>query len=326
MTEEITKNPTVVMVTGGTGLVGQGIKEFVTGNDNKNTKEGETWVFLSSKDGDLIDRKATEAIFEKHKPTHVIHLAAKVGGLFANMTEKVEFYRENIIMNDNVMECCRIYKVEKLVGMLSTCIFPDKTTFPIDETMIHNGPPHHSNEGYAYAKRMIDTMNRAYAHEYGCNFTSIIPTNIYGGHDNFSIDKGHVIPGLIHKCYKAKRDNTPFCIWGSGTPLRQFIYSGDLAELTVWVTREYNEADPIILSVDEADEVTIKDVALAVAKAMKFEGKIDFDTSKADGQHKKTACNKKLRKYRPDYEFTSMPDGIQKSVDWFIENYETARK
>eukprot|EP00536_Pseudo-nitzschia_multiseries_P008416 jgi/Psemu1/241200/estExt_Genewise1.C_2130036 len=314
------------MVTGGSGLVGQGIKEFVTENDNANQKEGETWIFLSSKDGDLTDRKATEAIFEKHKPTHVIHLAAKVGGLFANMAQKVEFYRENIIMNDNIMECCRIYKVDKFVGMLSTCIFPDKTTYPIDETMIHNGPPHHSNAGYAYAKRMIDTMNRAYKEEYGCNFTSIIPTNIYGKHDNFSIEKGHVIPGLIHKCYKAKTDDTPFCIWGTGTPLRQFIYNRDLAELTVWVTREYDEADPIILSVDEEAEVSIKDVALAVAKAMKFEGKVDFDTSKADGQYKKTACNKKLRKYRPDYKFTSMPDGIQESVDWFVENYETARK
>lgn len=321
--EEATK-PIVVMVTGGSGLVGQGIKDFVTEDNNK--KPGETWVFLSSKDGDLTDRKATEAVFEKYKPTHVIHLAAKVGGLFANMAEKVEFYRLNMLMNDNVMECSRIYKVEKLVGMLSTCIFPDKTTYPIDETMIHNGPPHHSNEGYAYAKRMIDTMNRAYAEEYGCNFTSIIPTNIYGKHDNFSIEKGHVIPGLIHKCYKAKQDDTPFTIWGSGTPLRQFVYNRDLAELTVWVTREYNEPNPIILSVDEADEVTIKDVALAVAKAMKFEGKVEFDTSKSDGQHKKTACNNKLRKYLPDYKFTTMPDGIQQSVDWFVDNYETARK
>jgi len=314
------------MVTGGSGLLGQGIKDYVMENNKQNQKPGETWIFLSSKDGDLTDRKETEAIFEKYKPTHVIHLAAKVGGLFANMAEKVEFYRLNIIMNDNVMECSRIYKVQKLVGMLSTCIFPDKTTYPIDETMIHNGPPHHSNEGYAYAKRMIDTMNRAYASEYGCNFTSIIPTNIYGKYDNFSIEKGHVIPGLIHKCYKAKQDNTPFRIWGSGTPLRQFVYNRDLAELTVWVTREYNETDPIILSVDEADEVTIKEVALAVAKAMKFEGKIEFDTSKSDGQHKKTACNNKLRKYRPGYKFTSMADGIQQSVDWFVENYETARK
>ena len=256
----------------------------------------------------------------------MIHLAAKVSGLFANMAEKVEFYRKNTLINDNIMENCRIHKVKKLMSFLSTCISPEKTTYPIDETMLHDGPPHPSNEGYAYAKRLIDTMNRAYAEEYGCNFTSIIPTNIYGPYDNFSIQKGHVIPGLIHKCYLAKKNNTPFTIWGSGTPLRQFIYSMDLAELTVWVMREYHSPDPITLSVDEAAEVSIKHVALSVAKAMKVEGEVVFDTEKADGQFKKTACNKKLRSYRPDYKFTTIDDGIQKAVDWFNANYETCRK
>jgi len=312
----------VVMVTGGSGLVGQAIRTFVEEHANSS----EEWIFLSSKDGDITDRKATEAIFQKYKPTHVIHLAAKVGGLFANMAQKVEFFRENILMNDNIMECCRIYKVEKLVSFLSTCIFPDKTTYPIDETMLHDGPPHPSNEGYAYAKRLIDTMNRAYAEEYGCNYTSIIPTNIYGPHDNFSIEKGHVIPGLVHKCFLAKQNKTPFEIWGSGTPLRQFIYSHDLAELTVWVLREYDSPEPITLSVDESQEVSIKQVALAVAKSMNFQGEIKFDTSKADGQFKKTASNKKLRQLRPDYEFTTIEDGIQKTVDWFVANYDSARK
>jgi len=311
-----------ILVTGGSGLVGQAIKAYT----DEHSQPGETWIFLSSKDGDLRVRGDTDKIFEKYQPTHVIHLAAKVGGLFANLSQKVEFYRENTLINDNIMENCRLHNVTKLVSMLSTCIFPDKTTYPINETMLHDGPPHPSNEGYAYAKRLIDTMNRAYAEEYGCNFTSIIPTNIYGPHDNFSIQNGHVIPGLIHKCYIAKKEGTPFTIWGSGTPLRQFIYSLDLAELTVWVMREYHSPDPITLSVDESAEVSIKDVALAVAKAMKFEGEVVFDTTKADGQFKKTACNKKLRSYRPDYNFTSMEEGIQKSVDWFLENYETARK
>jgi len=224
------------------------------------------------------------------------------------------------------MECCRIYKVQKLVSFLSTCIFPDDTNYPIDETMLHNGPPHPSNEGYAYAKRLIDTMNRAYAEEYGCNFTSIIPTNIYGPYDNFSIQNGHVIPGLVHKCHLAKLNGEPFCIWGSGTPLRQFIYSLDLAELTVWVMRNYHSPEPITLSVDEEEEVSIKDVALAVAKAMKFDGEIIFDTTKADGQFKKTASNQKLRQLRPDYQFTTIDEGVQKTVDWFVENYDTARK
>lgn len=173
--------PIVVLVTGGTGLVGKAIEKVV----NESKSPNETWHFLSSKEADLRSKAETVALFEKIRPTHVIHLAALVGGLFRNLKYKVEFYRENVLINDNVMECCKDFKVKKLVSCLSTCIFPDKTTYPIDETMVHNGPPHTSNEGYAYAKRMIDVLNRCYNEEYGCNFTSIIPTNIYGPHDNY---------------------------------------------------------------------------------------------------------------------------------------------
>jgi GDP-L-fucose synthase len=318
-----TNGKVVCMVTGGSGLYGMAIRAHV---DSSAEEKDATWVFLSSKDGDLRDRKATEAIFERVRPTHVIHLAAMVGGLFANMSKKVEFYRENMLMNDNVMECCRIYKVQKLVSCLSTCIFPDKTTYPIDETMIHDGAPHLSNEGYAYAKRMIDVMNRCYKDEYGCNFTSVIPTNIYGPHDNYSIQGGHVVPGLIHKCYLAKKNGTPFEVWGTGSPLRQFIYSGDLAALTVWVLRSYDSTDPIILSVPEEKEVTIKDVALMIRDAMEFKGEVKFLTDKADGQYKKTASNEKLAGLRPDFQFTPMAEGLKKACDWFCENYETCRK
>merc|ERR1712137_379559 len=122
--------------------------------------------------------------------------------------------------------------------------------------MVHNGPPHTSNEGYSYAKRMIDVQNRIYHRQYGCKFTSVIPTNIYGPHDNFNLEDSHVIPGLIHKCYLAKKNNTPLTVWGTGSPLRQFIYSEDLAKLFVWVLREYDSVDPIILSVDESAEVS----------------------------------------------------------------------
>mmetsp|Transcript_30348 Transcript_30348/g.66434 ORF Transcript_30348/g.66434 Transcript_30348/m.66434 type:complete len:320 (+) Transcript_30348:65-1024(+) len=314
---------TTVLVTGGTGLFGKALAEVI--QKEKQAQE-ENWVFLSSKDGNLTERAAVDQIFERHKPTYVIHLAAKVGGLFHNMRKKVDFFRENMLMNDNVMECCRIHGVKKLISCLSTCVFPDKTTFPIDETMVHNGPPHPSNVGYALAKRLIDVMNLCYKEQHGMNFTSIIPTNIYGPHDNFSMEDGHVIPGLIHKCYLAKRDGTDFVIWGSGSPLRQFIYSTDLAQLTLWVLRNYESVEPIILSVGEEDEVSIKDVGLQIAKAMGFEGKVVFDTTKSDGAYKKTASNNKLRSLYPDYKFISMEEGVQKAVDWFVANYEQARK
>jgi GDP-L-fucose synthase len=321
MASLVSESKMVVLVTGGTGLVGKAIETVVKENNNDN----ETWFFASSKDADLTSRESTEALFQRLKPTHVIHLAAMVGGLFRNLKYPVDFYRLNVLMNDNVMECCRIYKVTKLVSCLSTCIFPDKTSYPIDETMIHNGPPHFSNAGYAYAKRMIDVMNKGYNEQHGCNFTSIVPTNIYGPHDNYSIEDGHVIPGLIHKAYNAKKNGTDFVIWGSGSPLRQFIYSEDLARLTVWVMREYHSPEPIILSVGEEDEVSIEHVARSVAKAMDIEN-INFDTTKSDGQFKKTASNAKLRTFLPDFKFTPIEEGIQKTVEWFNANYDTCRK
>ena len=157
-----------------------------------------------------------------------------------------------------------------MISCLSTCIFPDKTTYPIDETMVHRGPPHFSNEGYAYAKRMIEVMDRLYAEEYGCHFTAIVPTNIYGPYDNYEIEGGHVVPGLIHKFYKAKQAGEPVVVWGSGKPLRQFIYNIDMGELILWVLREYEEIQPIILSVDEADEVSISEVVEYVADAIDY--------------------------------------------------------
>lgn len=316
----------VILVTGGSGLVGKGVQEAIGLAENAQYADSEEWIFLTSKDADLRDFEQTKALFEKYKPTHVLHLAAFVGGLFRNLKYKVEFYRYNVQMNDNVMECCRIYKVKKLVSCLSTCIFPDKTSYPIDETMVHNGAPHSSNEGYAYAKRMIDVMNRCYHDEYGCMFTSVIPTNIYGKHDNFSIEDGHVIPGLIHKAYLAKKNNTDFVLWGSGSPLRQFIYNVDLARLMIWTLRSYDSIEPLILSVDESAEVSIKDVAHMVAEGMGFTGNIVHDTTKSDGQYKKTASNEKLRALLPDFKFTPMKEGIATACKWFSENYENARK
>jgi GDP-L-fucose synthase len=317
-----TMSKTVVLVTGGTGLVGKGI-EAVVGREN-NT--GESWFFAGSKDGDLRDGVACRALFERVKPTHVIHLAAKVGGLYNNMKHNVQFYRENTQINDHVMECSKDFKVQKLVSMMSTCIFPNKITYPIDETMLHKGPPHDSNSGYSYAKRMIDVMSRAYNQQYGCNFTTVIPTNIYGPHDNFNLQEGHVIPGLMHKCMLAKKNGTDFVVWGSGTPLRQFIYSEDLAELIVWVMRSYDSCDPIILSVGEEEECSIADVARNIAKAFDFKGNLVFDTDKADGQFKKTASNAKLKKLNPSYKFTTIEEGLSKTVKWFENNFDTCRK
>ncbi|XP_076040152.1 GDP-L-fucose synthase-like [Oratosquilla oratoria] len=312
----------VIMVTGSSGMVGHGIQLAL----EEDKKPNEKWIFLSSKDADLRDREATKLLFEKYKPTHVVHLAAKVGGLFNNMEYNCDFYTVNNQMNSVVLDLCKECKVQKAVSSLSTCIFPDKITYPIDETMLHNGPPHFSNYGYSYAKRMIDVNNYVYNDQYGCQFTSIIPCNVFGPHDNFNLTEGHMMAALIHKAYLAERDDQPFVIWGTGKPLRQFIYSVDLGRLIIWVLREYPEIEPIILAVDEEDEISIRDVGELVIKAFGYKGEIVHDISKSDGQFKKTASNAKLRKYLPDFKFTSTKQAIEETVDWFRKNYETARK
>ncbi|XP_075067702.1 GDP-L-fucose synthase-like isoform X3 [Mixophyes fleayi] len=265
------KKPKRILVTGGSGLVGKAIEKVVADGEGQ---PDEDWIFVSSKDADLTNAADTRALFQKHKPTHVIHLAAMVGGLFRNMKYNLDFLRNNLHINDNILHSAYEVGVQKVVSCLSTCIFPDKTTYPIDETMIHNGPPHSSNFGYSYAKRMIDVQNRAYYEQHGCRFTSVIPTNVFGPHDNFNIEDGHVLPGLIHKVYLAKQNATALSIWGTGKPRRQFIYSLDLARLFIWVLREYNEVEPIILSVGEEDEVSIKEAAESIVASMDFKGEV----------------------------------------------------
>ncbi|CED82874.1 gdp-l-fucose synthetase [Phaffia rhodozyma] len=323
----------IVLVTGGSGLVGQAL-QYVLANEPVGSRygklEGEEWIFLSSKDGDLRDPAAVTAIFEKYKPTHVIHLAALVGGLFRNMRLKLTFLRENLLINDNVLETSHQNKVQKLISCLSTCVFPDKVEYPLDETKVHLGPPHQSNFGYAHGKRLVDVQNHAYNDQFGDNFTSVIPTNIFGEHDNYDLEDSHVIPGLIHKCYLAKKNNTPFTIYGTGKPLRQFIYSRDLAKLFIWTLREYNEIDPVILSVAEHDEIPIKTVADTIVKLMDFQGEYSFDTTKSDGQFRKPASNEKLQKLMTanggaPFEFTPFEEAMKASIDWFVKNYDSAR-
>ncbi|XP_073847298.1 GDP-L-fucose synthase-like protein [Musca autumnalis] len=318
-----------ILVTGGTGLVGKALQDVIA--EEKCAEE--EWYFAGSKDCDLTDEAATRGLFEKVKPNCVIHLAAMVGGLFHNMNNNLDFLRVNLQINDNVLQAAHAHGCEKVVSCLSTCIFPDKTEYPIDETMVHNGPPHSSNYGYSYAKRLIDIQNHAYYDKYGCMFTSVIPCNIFGPNDNYKPNVSHVIPGMIYRMHKLIQENPEipeedktFTVYGSGKPLRQFIYSIDLAKLMIWVLRNYNSVEPIILSVDEEQEVTIFDVAKAIANAFGFKGKLECDTSKADGQYKKTASNKKLRSLLPDFQFTNFDEAIKTSVDWYIQHYDEARK
>jgi len=225
-----------------------------------------------------------------------------------------------------MLDAGHTYKVKKLVSCLSTSIFPDKTTYPIDETMLHNGSPHPANFGFSYAKRMMDLLSRVYTEERGCIFTSVIPCGAFGAHDNFNAIQANVIPALINRAYEAKKNQTAFEIWGSGAALRQFIYSLDLAKLFIWAVREYEEIDPIIFAPDEEDEVSIKDLAMMILEAFDFKGEVKFLTDKSDGLLKRTTSNAKLRRYLPQFQFTPTRQAVRETVQWYVDNYQVARK
>jgi GDP-L-fucose synthase len=272
---------------------------------------------------DLRDWNATLDFFKDVKPTKVIHCAAKVGGLGANMNYMGEFFYDNMMINLNVLEAARQTNVEKVVSFLSTCIYPDKVEYPLTEEKIHIGPPHSSNYAYAYAKRMLDVQSRAYKKQYGLNYVCVVPTNIYGPHDNYHLENAHVVPALIHRCYLAKKNNVPLTVWGSGTPLREFIFSKDVGMLTEWALENYDDEAPIIFS--NAEEVTIREMVELVVEAFEFTGEVLFDIEKPDGQFRKPTDPSRLLAHIPGFKFTPLKEGIKESVDWFIENYPNVR-
>ena len=257
----------VILVTGSSGLVGHAIKERARQLQLDNTE----WVFATSHDADLRDAAATRALFERVRPTHVLNLAARVGGLYANLKHKVEFWRENIAMQDNIFACCFEHKVKRLVSCLSTNVFPDNAPLPIHESSIMDGPPHPSTRAYGYAKRMGLLLGELYNEQHGTNYGAVAPCNVFGPADKFDLESGHVIAALIHRCHLAKAQGQPLVVWGSGQPRRQFIYSKDLAKLMIWYLLSTDATELITLAPGDEGEVSIAEAANIVASCLGFD-------------------------------------------------------
>ena len=316
-----------VLVTGGTGLIGSAIKKYRS-----------EWIYIGSKDGDLTNFEAVKNILEKHKPDAIIHLAANVGGLFKNISRRLEMFNSNIIINYNVLENAYNQGIKRVICCLSTCIFPDGLNRVLKEEDLHLGEPHNSNYGYAYAKRIMEVQCRLYNQsDVSCNYQCIIPTNVYGPNDNFNLDNSHIIPGLIHKAYIHSQSNKtePFTILGTGLPKRQFIYSYDLAKIIINLL-VCNITEPLLIcSSLESDEVSILDVATIIATHFNI---TDIKTEVSgdhkhvtvglinDGQQIKTACPAKLFKIMPNLELTCLKKGIADTVKWFLQSYPNVRK
>lgn len=297
------------LITGGFGLIGS---EFETG------------IRVGRNDYDLTKPEHVKKMYEDHKPDVVIHTAAKVGGVLANMKYKGDFFHENILMNTNVIHYAKEFGVKKLIAFLSTCVFPDKIDYPLTENKVHLGPPHTSNDAYAYAKRMSQVQISAYNEQFLTNYFCVIPTNVFGPQDNYDLENSHVLPAIIHKCYLAKINNTILELWGDGSPLREFIYSKDVAKMCDRLIIEYNDTEPLILST--SDEISIKYVAEKICKIMGYKKSIHWDISKPSGQFRKPSDNSKVKTVLKDFQFTPFEDALSETIDYFIKNYENVRK
>ena len=290
-----------VLVTGGSGLVGHSLHKY------------SDWLFPSSKELDLLDHVSTMRYFDNIRPTIVVHLAARVGGLYRNLNENMEMFHDNMKMNLNIVQACEQYKVTKLIVVLSTCIFPDKCEYPLDESMIHMGPPHHSNEGYAYAKRMLEVQTKLLKNT---KTICLIPTNLFGPHDNFDLTTAHVIPALINKAV----NNKTFNVLGSGRALRQFLYVEDFANIihTCVNWEQVNEHELFICAPNEEDEVYIEYVVDIIKNHVGID-EITYDMTCSDGQYKKTASNKKLLETFPNIKFSNFEEKLKDTINWYIK-------
>lgn len=298
------------IVTGGYGLVGS---QF-----NSQYKK------LGRNDANLTQKDETIAVFKALKPEVVIHAAAEVGGLYSNMEWPNNYFTQNVNINNNVVKACRVAGVKKVVAFLSTCIFPDVVEYPLTEQKIHLGPPHQSNYGYAYAKRMMDVAIQTHNQQYGTKWFCVIPTNIYGINDNFNITDGHVIPALIHKVFQARENNEVLQVPGNGSALREFIFARDVAGIVEKLIEEYTDTTPVIISTSH--EISIKEILGIIIDLMNYKGPIEWLTDMPNGQHRKPSDITKLKSILPGIQFTSIYGGIKDTIEWFEANFPAIRK
>lgn len=296
-----------VLITGASGMLGGSVAKVMPG------------VELTSKKCNLLSDDMTTYMKANdllHIDT-VVHCAAKVGGVGANMNNNKLFFEQNSKIDHNVLTTAMDLDIPNVVTVLSTCIFPDKIEYPLTIDKLDTGAPHDSNHGYAYAKRSLAYQTKMFRYVTKNNWISVVPTNLYGPGDNFHLEDSHLVPALIRKAYESTINDTPFMVWGDGSPLRQFTYAKDMAELIKWAIEEWNQDTPV-MTVNE-QEHSIKQVVDIIADRFDIPGKdILYDTSRPSGQHRKPA------KTDVDwFKFTSLEQGINETIDWFVDNYNT---
>ena len=278
-----------IYVAGHRGMVGSALVRRLR-------KEGyDNLVTRTSRELDLRRQTEVEEFFRRERPEYVFLAAAKVGGILANNTYRGEFIYDNLMIQSNVIHAAKEYGVKKLLFLGSSCIYPKMAPQPLKEDYLLTGPLEPTNEPYAIAKIAGIKMCDAYRHQYGCNFISVMPTNLYGPNDNYDLETSHVLPALIRKFHEAKKKGAPsVAIWGTGTPRREFLHVDDLADACLFLMKTYDE--PGLVNIGTGEDIAIKDLALLIKNIVGFEGRIEHDLSKPDGTPRKLLDVSKLHR------------------------------
>ncbi len=300
-----------IWIAGETGMVGCALLERL---------KSENCQILSvpHSELDLCDQKQTYDWLAENKPDVVIMAAAKVGGIGANMAEPASFLHENLAMAQNVIHGAYQAGVQKLLYLGSSCIYPRLAEQPMKEEALMSGALEATNEAYALAKIAGLKLCQYYREQYGCDYISAMPTNLYGAHDHFDAEKSHVIPALILKIYQAKINNDKkIVLWGTGNPLREFLYVDDLADALIYILKYYSTDEPI--NIGSGQEISIRSLAELISDIIGYQGEIEFDTSKPDGTPRKLLDCSKLTELGWKSEKT-LKQGLIVSYKWFLEN------
>jgi GDP-L-fucose synthase len=302
-----------ILVTGGSGFLGKVVVKKLQQRGCRDV------IAPRSTDYDLREKNDIIRLFQHARPDCVIHLAAVVGGIGANMKNPGSFFYDNAIMGIQLMEVARQFNVQKFVAIGTICAYPKYTPVPFKEEEIWNGYPEETNAPYGLAKKMMLVQSQAYRKQYGFNSIYLLPVNLYGPGDNFDLESSHVIPALVRKCIEAKEKNQKeIIVWGDGSPTREFLYVEDAAEGIALATEGYDSSEPVNLG--SGQEISIRNLATMIAECTGYQGSLVFDSSRPNGQPRRALDVKKARQMFGFQAKVALKAGIERTVAWFIAN------
>ena len=304
------KNDSKIYVAGHRGLVGSAIVRALE-------KAGYTNIIKKTRtELDLLDQNAVAEFFAAEKPEYVFDAAAKVGGILANKEHPADFIYQNLVIQNNIIHSAYLSNVKKLVFLGSSCIYPKLAPQPIKEEYLLSGPLEPSNDAYAIAKIAGIMMCQSYHKQYGTNYISLMPTNLYGPNDNFDLESSHVLPALIRKFHEAKETNSPtVTMWGTGSPMREFLHVDDLADAALHLMNTYDGSE--LVNVGTGEDVTIKELAELIRDTVGYNGELVWDTTKPDGTPRKLLDVSKLHSLGWKHKIT-LPEGVKETYNWYM--------